>query len=200
MNNQSSISGRGKLFTILIAIVVALCTWFFGFRPFVVNGSSMYPTFNMSDNQSSFLITGDYLIVDLFSYTFLSDPKRFDVVVSVSSDDPGKHLLKRIIGLPNETVRLSGDSVRIMTANGETKTLYEPYINQQVSLHYRNQTTRLGDGQYFVLGDNRANSLDSRTWGALDQENIVGRALVRLYPFDQIDVHPGSVADVHKQY
>lgn len=200
MEDDQDITSTQRTLTIIAGCLLALFAWFFGFRPFVVNGISMYPTFNASDRSSALLITGDYLIVDLFSYAFLREPKRFDVIVSVSPVDPGKHLLKRIIGLPNETVYLSGDDVRVVTADGKTMTLYEPYLNRRSPMTYRSQTIHLTDRQYFVLGDNRENSLDSRVWGALSREHIVGHALLRLFPFNRADIHPGHVSVAQKRY
>ena len=181
---------------ILFGICAAIVTWFFGFRPFLVNGISMYPTFNaffVTNDDTGHLIQGDYLIIDIFSYLFLHEPERFDVVVARSPIKPGRYLLKRVIGLPNERVRLSGNTVEITGENGERTVLFEPYINREKTAAYTDQVTQLGDGQYFLLGDNRSNSLDSRVWGSLTKDNIVGRVILRLYPFDSSIVFPGRV-------
>ena len=176
-------------------ILSAVFVWFFGFRPFLVNGISMYPSFNASfaDSSKSSLIAGDYLIIDAFSYRFLENPKRFDVIVAKSPIEPGKHLLKRIIGLPNEQIRFSDVAIEIVTTNNTSFTLDEPYVNREQVAMYKNQTVQLRDDQYLILGDNRMNSLDSRVWGALSRDRIIGRVVLRLYPFDEVEVLPGSV-------
>ena len=176
-------------------IVSAVLVWFFGFRPFLVNGASMYPSFNASfvDTSQSSLIAGDYLIIDAFSYRFLEDPQRFDVIVAKSPLEPGKHLLKRIIGLPNEQVHFSGAAIEIIAADNTSFTLDEPYLNYEQLPLYKNQTVQLSDNQYFILGDNRMNSLDSRVWGALTKDHIIGRVVLRLYPFDEVTALPGSI-------
>ena len=184
-----------QMAVMVAGILSALFVWFFGFRPFLVNGISMYPSFNASfaDTAKSSLIAGDYLIIDAFSYRFLEDPRRFDVIVAESPIEPGKHLLKRIIGLPNEQVRFSDTAIEITAADKTSFTLDEPYLNQEQSPLYKNQTIQLNEGQYLILGDNRMNSLDSRAWGALTKERIIGRVVLRLYPFDEVTVLPGSV-------
>ena len=177
-------------------IATAIFAWFFGFRPFLVNGISMYPTFNASsvtDKQPWSLIAGDYLIIDAFSYRFLEDPERLDVIVAKSPIEPGRHLLKRIIGLPNEQIRLAGNTIEITTVDSKTFTLNEPYVNREQRVLYKNKTVQLGDDEYFLLGDNRSNSLDSRVWGALTREGIVGRVLLRLYPFSETEIRPGNI-------
>ena len=184
-----------QVVTMTAGIVCAIVVWFFGFRPFLVNGISMYPTFNasFSDKATPSLIAGDYLIIDAFSYHFLKEPNRFDIVVAKSPTERGKHLLKRIIGLPNEQVNLSGNTVTITTNQNQTYALYEPYINREERVMYKDQTIQLGDDQYFLLGDNRTNSLDSRVWGALPGNRIVGRVLLRLYPFNEVSIMPGNI-------
>ncbi|MCY4577135.1 MAG: signal peptidase I [Candidatus Kaiserbacteria bacterium] len=185
-----------KTIVMTAGIVSAIFVWFFGFRPFLVNGISMYPSFNASfvaASESSSLIAGDYLIIDAFSYRFLEDPQRFDVIVAKSPIEPGKHLLKRIIGLPNEHIRLSDTTIEVTTADNTSFTLHEPYINQEQLPLYKNQTIQLGGDQYLILGDNRMNSLDSRVWGALTKDRIIGRVVLRLYPFDEAAVLPGNV-------
>ena len=194
MKREREKMSTGQTAVMLVGILTAIFAWFFGFRPFLVNGISMYPTFNTSSTDKGFsLIRGDYLIIDAFSYRFLEEPKRLDVVVARSPIEPGKHLLKRIIGLPNEQVRLSEDTVEILTTDKHRLTLHEPYINQEEVVMYKNQTVQLQDNQYFLLGDNRTNSLDSRVWGTLTRDKIVGRVILRLYPFNAAEVRPGNI-------
>ena len=183
-----------QMAVMVTGILSAVFVWFFGFRPFLVNGISMYPSFNASfvNANTPSLIAGDYLIIDAFSYRFLDDPKRLDVIVAKSPIEPGKHLLKRIIGLPNEQIRFSDTAIEIITADNTSFILSEPYVNQEQLPMYKNQTVQLRDDQYLILGDNRMNSLDSRVWGALTKDHIIGRVVLRLYPFDEVGVLPGS--------
>lgn len=185
----------GQTVIIVSGMLTAVFAWFFGFRPFLVNGISMYPTFNASsvNKETRSFIVGDYLIIDAFSYRFLENPKRLDVVVAKSPIEPGKHLLKRIVGLPNEQIHLSGGTVTITTPDSKPFILNEPYINREKTALYKNQTVQLGDSQYFLLGDNRTNSLDSRVWGGLTRDRIIGRVILRLYPFSEVGVTPGSI-------
>ena len=97
-----------------------------------------------------------------------------------------------MIGLPGETVVLSGTTVTIVNdANPEGLVLDEPYVAAEHA-NANNQTVTLADNEYFVLGDNRAESADSRYWGALPRENIVGRALLRVFPLNQLGLFPGE--------
>ena len=185
-----------RYLVIALGILCAAGTWFFGLRPFIVSGISMYPTFNSTPLQERVLpVAGDYLVIDIFSYTFLQEPKRFDVVVFNSPVEQKRYLLKRIIGLPNELIHLSGTTITVTKTDGTTIMLEEPYINQEEIAIYQEQSIQLEDDQYFLLGDNRTNSYDSRIWHGLKRENIVGRVLLRLYPFDEADFKPGTVND-----
>lgn len=147
-------------------------------KPFVVEGASMSPTFE----------TGDYLIVDEISFA-LRPPERGEVVVLRYPHDPSKHFIKRVIGLPGETVAIAGGEVTITTADGQRVSLDEPYVELESKA---NSTATLGDDEYFVMGDNRAGSYDSRVWGPVPRDLIVGRALVRLLPVDEIGALPGD--------
>ena len=183
-----------KKVVILLGITCALFVWLFGARLFRVDGISMYPSFNSAAAQTpeKRFPGGDYLVIDIFSYLFLETPKRFDVVVFRSPIEPQRYLLKRIIGLPGEQVTLSGEAVHIRHPDGTTETLNEWYVDPDHHSSNRRATTILKEGEYFLLGDNRTNSLDSRVWGALPRENIVGRVLVRVYPLSQFALHPGT--------
>jgi len=164
----------------LIAIAVVLPVRFFIAQPFVVSGSSMVPTFE----------NGDYLIVDEISYT-LGTPKRGDVVIFRYPKDPSKFFIKRIIGLPDETVSIKGNIVTIVNKeNPDGFELLEPFIKNTAN---NNTSVKLDDDEYFVMGDNRSGSSDSRVWGPVKKNLLVGRALLRLLPVNKIGVMPGQL-------
>lgn len=163
-----------------IALVVVLPIRLFIAQPFVVSGSSMEPTFE----------NGEYLIVDQVTYA-LREPERLEVVIFHYPKDPSKYFIKRIIGLPGETVIVGPDGVQVETATGGTLALGEAYVVNRGNGNFGRYT--LKDGEYFVMGDNRPASSDSRVWGGLPKEDIVGRAFVRLLPPRAIEFLPGSV-------
>ncbi len=174
-HSREGISWKFILFVLLILLPIRL----FVAEPFLVYGSSMEPNFD----------TGDYLIVDEISYK-LSDPKRGDVVVLQPPTDETKHFIKRIIGLPNETIDVKGDKVTIYNSeNPNGFILSEPYLRFQSDKESR---YTLKSTEFFVMGDNRAVSYDSRSWGPLSREHITGKAFLRLYPFNSISILPGD--------
>ncbi len=138
-----------KFTAIAVLIVVPIRMWVA--QPFIVYGSSMEPTFE----------NGDYLIVDEFSY-YLRSPEKNEVIIFHYPLDQSKYFIKRVVGLPGETMDVNG------------------------------KKTVLKAGEYFVEGDNRKASSDSRVWGPVPQKLIVGRALIRLWPINQIQVLPGD--------
>ncbi|MBI4692327.1 MAG: signal peptidase I [Candidatus Terrybacteria bacterium] len=138
-----------KFTVIAILIVVPIRLWIA--QPFIVSGASMEPTF---DN-------GDYLIIDELSYN-LRKPQKGEVVVFRYPLDPSKFFIKRIAGLPEETMEINGRKIT------------------------------LAENEYFVLGDNRSASSDSRIWGPVPENLIVGRTLVRLWPITKLELMPGS--------
>lgn len=165
----------------LLSIAIVIPIRLFVASPFVVNGSSMEPTFS----------TGEYLIVDQLTYRF-QEPRRGDVVIFHYPQNPSKFFIKRIIGLPNETVVLSGAAIHIINSeHPEGMELDESFLTY-VSEH-GNGTFDIGPDEYFVLGDNRPASSDSRSWGALNEKLIVGRALLRLFPVGGLGVLPGEI-------
>jgi signal peptidase I len=148
-------------------------------QPFVVNGASMDPTFH----------TGEYLIVDQLSYE-LSHPNRGEVIVFRYPLIPSRFFIKRVIALPGETIRITGTKVEIKKVGEDSFfTLDEPYVEFQKE---DNLETTLANDEYFVMGDNRLASLDSRSWGPLKQSFLIGKAFVRLFPPSKIDFLPGS--------
>ncbi|MEI6490386.1 MAG: signal peptidase I [bacterium] len=188
--NISSLIGRffktifnflfaGPIFTIFLVLIILIRI--FVAEPFLVYGSSMEPNFE----------TGDYLIVDELTYKFES-PKRGDVVVLKPPMDESKHYIKRIIGLPGETISVNGSAVVIKNKeNPEGFTLNEPYITFQSD---RVANYALNNHEYFVMGDNRAVSSDSRIWGPLPSNLITGRALLRILPLKDFGIMPGEVS------
>lgn len=163
----------------LVATVIVAPIRIFVAQPFIVKGESMDPTF----------ADGQYLIVDEISY-YREAPERGDVIIFKYPKDPSKYFIKRIIGLPDETVEIAGGEVTIKTKeNGLGWKLSEPYVQNKSS---DTITKTLGTGEYFVMGDNRRNSLDSRAWGVLPRDNIVGRTLIRLFPINTIGLFPGE--------
>jgi len=162
----------------LIAIVVVVPVRLFIAQPFIVSGASMVPTF----------LNGQYLIVDELSYRF-EEPKRGDVIIFRYPKDPSQFFIKRIVGLPGETVLLANGNVSVQKTNGETTLLDESYV-----VHHgngANQTYTVPTDEYFVMGDNRPESSDSRTWGFVPRANIVGRAFLRLLPVQTAALFPG---------
>ena len=162
----------------VLALVIVIPIRMFVAQPFIVSGLSMFPTFNNSE----------YLIVDEISYRF-HEPTRGDVIIFRYPKDTSKFFIKRIIGLPNETVVISGNDVTIKnTTHPEGFTIPQPYV-----VNTANNTLEkvLGPDEYFVMGDNRSASSDSRYWGPVPRKNIVGRAYIRLLPFSSAKVFPG---------
>jgi len=170
----------GELFRFgVIAVLVVVPIRLYVAQPFIVSGASMEPTFSH----------GEYLIIDEISYRF-NTPERGDVIVFKFPEDTSKFFIKRVIGLPSETVSIQNGHVRVTSntyPNGVV--LEEPYI---VETSHDTFTTTLGNTEYFVLGDNRLASSDSRIWGPLEGELIVGRAFLRLLPIARASVLPGD--------
>lgn len=165
----------------LLALVIVVPVRVFIAQPFIVQGASMQPTFE----------SGEYLIIDQLSYRFHA-PERGDVVVFKYPRDPRQFFIKRIIGLPKETVVVTDEAIHITNAehpNGFT--IDESYISSIESFDSYLKIT-LAHDEYFVMGDNRPASSDSRVWGALPEKNILGRAFLRVLPLRSFNIFPGT--------
>jgi signal peptidase I len=163
----------------IIALVIVVPIRVLVAEPFIVSGSSMVPTFH----------NGDYLIVDKLTYK-LMNPKRDDVVVFRYPGDTTKFFIKRIIGLPGETVDIKGEQITITNAeHPKGFVLDQPFIKSPSNndVHFE-----LKGDEYFVMGDNRNASSDSRYWGAVNKSLLSGRAFLRLLPINNIDALPGD--------
>lgn len=157
----------------LIALVIVLPIRYFLFQPFIVSGESMSPNFE----------SGDYLIVDEISYR-LGTPQRGDVVVFDWPKDTKQRFIKRVIGLPGETVKVANGQVSVTQTNGQTIILDEKYLPKDLKT-YGDVTTTMNANEYFVMGDNREYSYDSRAWGIVPKNDMIGKAFLRIFPITQ---------------
>lgn len=163
----------------IIALAIVVPIRLFVAQPFVVSGTSMDPTF----------YDGEYLIVNQFSYHF-SDPTRGQVVIFRNPKNESVFFIKRIIGLPGETVVIDDTQVIIKNQkHPDGFVLKEPYLGTVSS---GKMSVTLNKDQYFVMGDNRRYSSDSRSWGTLPRADIVGTPLIRLFPLNRIGIKPGD--------
>ena len=140
------------------------------------------------ESMESTLSNGDNLIVDKITYRFI-DPKRFDIIVFPFQYQEDTYYIKRIIGLPGETVQI--DDAGNIYINGEV--LEESYGREIIRVDTIGRAAEpivLGDDEYFVMGDNRNNSSDSRTEmvGNIKRDNIIGRAWLRIWPFSKFGI------------
>jgi signal peptidase I len=165
----------------IIAILLVIPIRMFIAQPFIVAGASMDETFH----------SGEYLIVDQVTYYF-EKPGRGDVVIFRYPRDPSKFFIKRVIGVPGDTVTIENARVTISNdTNLAGFVLDEPYVKSMQPATPFKET--LGDREYFVMGDNRDKSSDSRAWGVLQEERIIGRAFVRLFPPNELSYLPGAI-------
>lgn len=168
----------------LIALLIVVPVRLFIAQPFIVSGASMDPTFD----------SGQYLIIDQLSYRF-NEPKRGEVIIFRYPKDPTKFFIKRIIGLPNETVEIQGTAIIIANeSNPNGFELTEPYL-AAANVKRDSLEILLSEDEYFVMGDNRRASSDSRIWGPLEEGFIIGRAFVRLFPIRKTSLFPGTAVN-----
>ena len=170
--------------TVVVALSIFLIVYLFVMQPHQVNGKSMYPNFD----------DGEYLLTDKISYK-MGEPTRGDVVVfkapeaSQCPEGTGCDFIKRIIGLPGETVQVSNNQLYI---NGRvlTESYLSPEIITQAGAYTANGTVNVPEGTYFVVGDNRSHSSDSRTWGPVPADKIVGKVFFRYWPPNKVGTLP----------
>jgi signal peptidase I len=164
---------------ILIAFGIVLPFRMYIAEPYLVDGRSMDPTFE----------TGDYLIVDKLT-SRREAPKRNTVIVFKYPNQPSKNFIKRIIGLPGETVVMKENKVTIINSeNPDGFLIDQSYVTHEMPGNF---TKTLAGDEYFVMGDNRAESFDSRSWGPLKKEFILGKPVLRLWPVTKIGLFPGE--------
>lgn len=184
----------GKFFLDLIEVVVfAISIFLFIYllvlQPHKIKGQSMEPNFS----------NGEYLLTDKITYR-LREPKRGDVIVFKAPGTNGDEFIKRIIGLPGEKILIKSGKIYI---NGQE--LKEDYL-PEATFTYGGQFLREGEekiipeGHFFVLGDNRNASSDSRTWGFISQKAITGRAWLIYWPLYKAKILQETTYDVHSDF
>ena len=165
-----------------LALLIVVPVRLFVAQPFIVSGESMVPTF----------LNGQYLIVDELTYHFEA-PKRGDVIVFRYPKDPSQFFIKRIIGLPGEVVHITDSGISVTKKDGSSVQIDESYVVNMGN--GGNHDYVVPAGEYFVMGDNRPESSDSRSWGFLPRGNIVGRTFLRLLPVSSFGLLPGDMKE-----
>jgi len=152
---------------VVISLLIVVPIRYFIFQPFFVKGQSMEPTFE----------NGDYLIIDEISYKFRA-PQRGEVIVFKYPEDPSQRYIKRIVGLPGETIEIKNGKILIFEDNQEQILNESDYLSGN-SIFVNYPRTSLSPDEYFALGDNRG----STWWGVIPRANIIGRVFLRAWPF-----------------
>lgn len=165
---------------VIISLAIIIPIRYFLIQPFYVKGASMEPSFH----------DHEYLIINEITYRF-HNPGRGEIIVFRYPKDPSQYFIKRVIGLPGEKIKIKDNKVYVYNdqyPNGIA-------INEDIYLSEEEQTPNLGKtefilekDEYFVLGDNREASLDSRRFGPVSRRLIIGKAWIRGWPFDKITI------------
>ncbi len=164
---------------VVISLAIIIPVRYFLIQPFYVQGSSMEPNFKNSE----------YLIIDEISYNF-NDPRRGDVVVFEYPQNPREYFIKRIVALPGERIEFRDGDIYIYNNIYEHGVrLVEDYLSEDLETFHGskdNEIIKLGQEEYYVLGDKRNSSRDSRTFGPIEEDEIIGKVLFRGWPINRI--------------
>lgn len=165
--------------TIIISLAIILPIRYFLIQPFMVEGASMQPNFH----------DRDYLIVNEILYRF-KEPERGEVIVFKNPENIKQYFIKRVMATPGESIKIEDGSIYIkkLTDDIYSKVNEEEYLPKDLKTYGNSSEITLASDEYFVMGDNRGNSRDSRFFGPLKRNLIVGRVWLRGFPFDQISV------------
>lgn len=160
--------------TVIIIVILAAVIRLFIIQPFIVDGQSMEPSFQ----------NNNYLITEKITFK-LHEPTHGEVIILRPPDNPSVNYLKRVIGIPGDSVDIKDGVVSV-----NDKKIDEPYIDGQKTLTVNGQELKitLRDSEFFVMGDNRNHSRDSRELGPIPVQNIVSHVWIRLYPFQQMKI------------
>lgn len=166
-----------KMVVISLAIIIPIR--YFLIQPFYVKGASMEPNFH----------DHEYLIIDEISYRF-NKPQRGDIIVFRYPENPQEYFIKRIIGLPGETIEIENGDIKIYNKQyPEGFILPENYLSSKLKTYVgTKQQMEVPDNAYYVLGDNRNASKDSRSFGPVKEDLIIGRVFFRGWPFNKISL------------
>ncbi len=165
--------------TVIISLAIILPIRYFLIQPFMVEGASMQPNFH----------DRDYLIVNEILYRF-KEPQRGEVIVFKNPENIKQYFIKRVIALPGESIRIEDGSIYIKKVGDDVfnKINEKEYLSKDLKTYGNSSETTLLEDEYFVMGDNRGNSRDSRFFGPLKRDLVVGRVWVRGFPFNQISL------------
>jgi len=165
---------------LIVSLIIIVPIRAYVVQPFYVDGASMEPNFH----------DGEYLIVDEISLRF-KQPERGDIVIFHPPTNPKVYYIKRVIGLPNEVVDIKNGEIRVFEQDSpepliidESQYLGNDYLLRPSEKYH----LKLGATEYYLLGDNRPNSLDSRRLGAIDFSHMKGKVVLRAFPFDKFTV------------
>jgi len=156
---------------LFLAVILAGVIILFVYRPVKVEGTSMMPA----------LVDQERIFINQFVYRFTGNVERGDMVVFWYPNDPTKSYIKRVIGLPGDRVRIDEGDVIV---NG--RKLSENYVPEEFKDRGSYSETRVPDGHYYVMGDHRSSSNDSRAWGTVARRFIYGKAVFVYWPLDKI--------------
>lgn len=163
---------------IIISLLIIVPIRYFLIQPFYVKGASMEPNF----------FDHEYLIIDEISYRF-KEPQRGEVIVFHYPKDPSQFFIKRVIGLPGETIKLHDGQITIINQERPQGFVLDETTYLEKETRTRGELEiKLKPDEYFVLGDNRSSSLDSRIFGPIKRKNIIGRTWIRGWPFNRITI------------
>ncbi len=162
---------------VIISLAIIIPVRYFLIQPFYVKGASMEPSF----------YDHEYLIIDEISHRF-REPERGEIIVFKYPNDPSQYFIKRIIGLPGEKVEIKEGKVYVYTKDTSRRVrLEESYLDPGTeTFASQEETAELGADEYYVLGDNRNYSKDSRNFGAVKKSFIVGRVWLRGWPVSRV--------------
>lgn len=159
---------------VAISLAIIIPVRYFLVQPFYVKGASMEPNF----------FDHEYLVIDELSYRF-HQPQRGDIVVFHYPNDPKSYFIKRVIGLPGETVEIADGQVKIYNDKYPNGLVLDEHVYLDDVYTAQTKRVTLKADEYYVLGDNRPSSLDSRYFGPISEKVIVGRVWVRGWPLDR---------------